>query len=800
MKKMLLLSILSIRISFALAVALQHVPPQTFSFAEECKLTIEIQQDLGDIAEIKLNYHKKDENVWFTELAKQETPGSVYFHVHLPAEVLNIDPIEYYFSVLLKHGTTENFPSQDGLTPNYTIKPETMYGDVSPGFVLLSDEPTISADDGYVLAVSYYSLSGDVDPASIEIWVGGKNVSNLSKIDAYTILYKEGNPQPGIKKAMVRGKLGTKIIYSSTWVTEVLPGTKKTVKPFDFRGSANFASNYYNYTHASNAYGVSDNNAASWADMYANYGILDVQANLYLSSLEKTNQQPVNRYTLGFKIPHAVLFLGDYAPSLSQLTLYGKNLRGIYAKFYNRSLSVYFTHGQSVRKTENDLDVSSDAGVQKSGTFKQEAIGSRIQFGNENMFMMGFNLTRHRDVKSSLDSEYYMYTRTDTLSNVETVYSTMAKDNAVLSYDLRINLPEQRTIVGGEIALSLLNNNTLPGPISEAEFDNYIGSSFPLDPSDFSNLFIINKNMEPFIPGRSNLAWLGYFRTYFWNNLFNIQYAETGPAFNAFGASYQMNDSRVISVSDQLNISRYFLLSGGMNYTVDNLMEHKSETNSTSSWFAQSVLRLPRLPYFKAAFYNNLSRNKDNHRVAVTAPFEKLSRRSNSLSFGIGYNLVQIPYAPTQLDVSYRFGEEESDKTDLQSVETRLSENENNGLNISMSNRWATLPLTTQLAMSFSGNKNLLLSTKDTNSNLLIGAGYGFWDQKLKPYVNFRSVSLGGDQAKQSYNYFTLGLEATPLRDLQVNTSLGTQSYNNKQSSTSDYSSLTWSLLLTQRF
>jgi len=800
MKKILLIATLSTLISFALAVALQHVPPQSFAFAEDTQLTIEIQQDLGDIAEIELNYRLKDDEFWMSELAKQETPGSVYFHVVLPAKILNTDPVEYYFSVLLKHGITEYFPAQDGLTPNYTIKPETMYGDPSPGFVLLSDEPTISADDGYVLAVSYYSLTGDVNPASIEVWVGGKDVSSQAKIDQYTILYKDDRPSAGIKKAIVRGKLGTKMIYSTTWVTEILPGTKKPVKPFDYRGTVNFASNYYNYSHASNAYGVCDNDAAAWTDFYASYGILDVQTNLYLSSLEKSNRQPVNQYTLGLKIPHIDLFAGDYSPTLSQLTLYGKNIRGIYTKLYGRYLSLLLTHGQSVRQTQSDVDISTDPGIQKSGTFKQEAIGSRVQFGNENEFMMGFNLSRHRDLVSSLDSEYYMYTRTDSLNNLETIYTTKAKDNAVISYDIRVNLPEQQTIVGGEVAMSMLNTNTIPGPISEGEIDHYIGHSVPLDPSDFSNLFVVNKNMEPFIPGRSNLAWLAYFRTYFWNNLINVQYAETGPAFNAFGAAYQMNDSRALSVTDQLNISRYFLLSGGMNFIEDNLMEHKSETNNTTSWFAQSILRLPRLPYLKAAYYNNVSKNKDNPRVAVFTPFDKLSRGSNNLSFGIGYNVCQIQFAPTQLDLSYRIGDEESDKTDLQNVETRLSENESNGLNLTMFNRYSMIPLTTQFSMSLNYNKNILLNTRDKNNNLFFGAGYGFWDQRLKPFINYRTVGLGGDQVQQRYSFFTLGLEATPLPDLLVNTSLGTQNYSNNSSNAKEYNSFTWRLLITQRF
>jgi len=110
------------------------------------------------------------------------------------------------------------------------------------------------------------------------------------------------------------------------------------------------------------------------------------------------------------------------------------------------------------------------------------------------------------------------------------------------------------------------------------------------------------------------------------------------------------------------------------------------------------------------------------------------------------------------------------------------------------------IPLTTQFSMSLNYNKNILLNTRDKNNNLFFGAGYGIWDQSLKPFINYRTVGLGGDQVQQRYSFFTLGLEATPLPDLLVNTSLGTQNYSNNSSNAKEYNSFTWRLLITQRF
>ncbi len=174
-----------------------------------------------------------------------------------------------------------------------------------------------------------------------------------------------------------------------------------------------------------------------------------MQANLYLSSLEHSNSQPVNRYTIGFNIPHLDFFAGDYAPTFSQLTLNGKNLRGIYSRLYYKSLSLYVTHGQTVRKTTNELDLDSEVeGMQKSGTFKQEAFGTRIQYCDEDNFIFGINFTRHNDVISSLDSTYYQYTKTEDKGNKSIIYTTKAQENAVLGMDARLNIPAQKVVLG----------------------------------------------------------------------------------------------------------------------------------------------------------------------------------------------------------------------------------------------------------------------------------------------------------------------------------------------------------------
>ncbi|MDD4027386.1 MAG: hypothetical protein PHO75_04355, partial [Candidatus Shapirobacteria bacterium] len=734
MKQLLLLLLLSLFTGFIFGISIQHAPPLSYGFGEDVKLMVEVVDGQADIFGMKAFFRNAGDIPWMSETAIQESPGSVYYWTTIPAKYFNDTEMEYYFEIQLVDGSVENYPPLDGITPKYTLIPKAMEGELNDGFVLLTEEETVSSDEGYLLAVSFFALEEEIDPASIEVWVGGRDVTYAAQISAPTIMYREDKPTPGIKKAVIKAKLGSKQIHSNIWLTEVIPGTYKHAIPFTIRGSASFASNVYGYSDKDAAPGVSDNDAAAWADLYGTYGKVNLQTNLYVSSLEKTNQQPVNRYTFGVQVPMLDIYAGDYAPSLSQFTLYNKSIRGLYARFYGRAGSITWAHGKSMRATTNDALIVNDSGRPlKSGTFAQEAIAAKFTIGSDRGFSMGFTASRHRDIVSSLDSLYYKVTYTPTgADTVSTAYSTMAKDNAVLSYDIKINVPKHNIVLGAEIAGSMLNKNTIPGAIDKETISDLSGiDDFPIDPQDYSGIFVINKNMEPFMPSRANVAWLAYYRMLILNNLLNIQYAETGSAFNALGASYQLQDSKSLAITNQLNIAHCWVFSGGYNLTADNLMGFKSETNTFNSWFVQSMLRLPRYPYLKAAYFNNAGENKINPEIESANPFQHYLRNSKSMSFGMGYNFSQIPYVPSQLDISYRIGYDDS-----QLAEIYQTDNENNGINLTLSNKYTAIPLTTQFSMSL-GKQKKKMSTPtivDDNQKLFFGAGYSLWEDSIKPF------------------------------------------------------------------
>jgi hypothetical protein len=93
--------------------------------------------------------------------------------------------------------------------------------------------------------------------------------------------------------------------------------------------------------------------------------------------------------------------------------------------------------------------------------------------------------------------------------------------------------------------------------MSQQEIEDYLEDDLPIniDPQDYAELFVINKNIEPIMPGRENLAWQAYLRTIILKNMLDIRYSETGPAYNALSTYYQQNDTKMLSITDQINFN-----------------------------------------------------------------------------------------------------------------------------------------------------------------------------------------------------------------------------------------------------
>jgi len=251
------------------------------------------------------------------------------------------------------------------------------------------------------------------------------------------------------------------------------------------------------------------------------------------------------------------------------------------------------------------------------------------------------------------------------------------------------------------------------------------------------------------------------------------------------------------------NLGRFLFLSGGYNMYEDNYSLASTETTFNTNWYVQSTLRLFKTFNFKAGYFNTDSNNEDNPEVGTALEFVPYLRNSNSLMLGFGFSSAKVNILPYQFDISYRTGMDNSERNTLPDYE-----NTNNSITFSMYNKLKQVPLKTQFSLTLANQEQEVLDASspefgvENNSNLSLFAkvSYALLNNKLLPFLQYRTSSLNGDYTKQTYSNLTLGLEAYPLRNMSINTEITNSTYKNKDFAWQNYDTLTWRLTFGQRF
>jgi hypothetical protein len=801
MKHIILLMLICC-ISVLSAIVVNHVPPLGFDPAGTQELKLEVIQGWTELSTATL-YFRVQGTAYFEQTPMQkDSPEGNILTGFLPATKSPDKGYEYYFSFALANGSVESLPPLEPEKNPYLINPASKSGTLSDGFILLSDEDKILARDGFTFAASWFALEDNLDINSLRVFINGKDVTLRTNITNTMLIYRNTAPRPGTTTMFITAKtLDGKQIFSPTWTTIVMAGGNITTLPMNLRGSFNAGTTVLKTDLDAGGTAWGDDTDDGWAslELYGEHKKLSLSSYSYVSTLENAKTQAINRYRVGMMLPHWTTYAGDYSPSISSLTMSNKNLRGLYSNLYFKYFGFTVAHGEMLRAVNGDkyLDGSSQTAY-TAGTFKQEALATRLQLGKEDGLLIGFNTSRNRDIISSLDNRYVKQ---------DTTQIAFPNDNLVLSIDARLTIPKQKIVVGIEGAGSIFNKNTLPGPLDSNDLEDYLGSESPVNPANFSDFFIINTNMQPLpLSGKFEdpapfTAWQAYYRSYFYNNLLNFNYSEVGSSYKALSTGYLQNDASQLSITDQYNYQQHFFVSGGFNRTKDNLAGFRLETNIYDTYYGQFLFRLQKLPYLSIVFSNSLGKNEPNAEInADPTLYSPYKRDSKMLSFGMGYEFNMIPIVPSNLDISYRNSAENEQRPDLNGDFVKSFDNVSQNFSVSVINKFEPIPLKTTFSIAVN-NQNLKTSdARNSNLNFMAKSEYKLWENRLQPWLEFRTTSLGGDQPEINYNYLTAGIESRPLEATTVSTSVGIKTMSNDDQPDSGYSTTTWRLTMSQRF
>ncbi|MEA2095273.1 MAG: hypothetical protein U9P73_01080 [Candidatus Cloacimonadota bacterium] len=768
-------------------ITFNHEQPLNLTNGQRIILDLEIREGFSDVEKVTIFFRQIAETAYSEKEMEAGSESNPYYSSVMSEFTGYSLTAEYYFEVKTKAGNIITYPSiQPEMNPlRITVYTPQIEND---GFVLLSPDAAFSdVTDNFLIAISIFAISDEIEHNSIQVFFDGKDVTSESRIFTNALTYQVSNVKPGDHSYYVKAKLlNGSTIESEHWITSI---TERGFDlPLDLSGRALLSMRYMNTSH--DTLDDLDKSANFLINFKGSHKWLRFKSKLYLSSLETSSTQAVNKYSLAFHVPHFDLTIGDHAPRMNSFLLSCKNVQGIHTKLDFKSFRLMYTRGNLKRSV--DGKVVQDTLIH-SGTFKQKNSSVRLELGNPQSFIMGFGFAKNKDDIGSLDEQYYR--------NLDDSLLVVApKDNLVFGTDFRLSLMNQRLVIGTEAAMSLYNDNIIDGAICS---DDSLDYDLPFDPQDFENIFVINESMIPFKPGMASIALKSYLRLFLYRNLLNISFTNIGSSFNSLSTNYLQKDAMIISFNDNLMLMNNRLaLNFGFNLASDNVDDTKDNTSTSTAIFTQAMYKPNDEMYFNINF--NTSGSEDGF-VPDSTDFENtaIDIRSTSISFGTGYLVKQISNAPTRLSLNF------SNSLNKDNANNSFEYKRNN-ITLSAKTEFEQLPLTTLLSFTFTLNDNSYqIVESDTTFTMKEASNYNsiflrgevdLIDGQLKPYLDFRYNLFSGDIDSQTAQMFNIGSSYEITTNSFITAGAGLKLYQNSDASDSDYSRLNFKMKISQKF
>ncbi|MBN1948531.1 MAG: hypothetical protein JW784_02190 [Candidatus Cloacimonetes bacterium] len=681
--------------------------------------------------------------------------------------------LDYFFLLTDEQEQQHSLPQSEPETHPFYLPP--LLENFSQEFLLLSPEGTrFTAGEELLIAVSYFALTEEIKPGSVRFFQNGKDITLKARISSNMLVYQSGKLEPGeyLMQLKAQGRDGREIL-SPVWQFQVKK-SRDVREKFLYNGDLIMRSQTRRKEIDSLDYHRTTDRYDLLLNLNGSYRQLRMQSRIFLSSLENKDRQPVNRYRLSFAIPHWQFIAGDHSPQYGTFSVANKNIRGLHSDLHFHGFRLLTSWGNSRRSINGKaLNDSLSFEAYSAGTFQRSNLAARLELGSESGMLWGLTFSKAKDKISSLSSKYY-------LSSVDSLAMSNPNDNVVLALDTRIALFQQRFIWGAEAAISLYNDNIIGGAISQDSLETELGSSIPFDPQDFTSFFIINKNVEPIIPGLSSMAYRTYLRLFLYQNLLNVSYTAIGASFNSLAASYLPRDTRILSIMDNVTLlQNRLILNFGLNLISDNVYEEKSATAASTSIYTQALYRPQNLPYFGLGYQGSFSSNDytdPNSSDSLSISYYDLN--SFSLNFHTGYFFNNWRSMPTELGFSFTTTSYRDDARDAFNFQR-------NTVNLNSRTKFDDLPLTLTASYTLSINDNSVKDfepgevrsfaediAKSTMNSFYCKGQLSFLSDKFKPYADMRYTTLAGSSGNSSL-LFNLGHDWQILTNTSFSSDLG---------------------------
>jgi hypothetical protein len=549
----------------------------------------------------------------------------------IPGDGVDLAGVEYYLEASLiqagKKTVIATSPSSNPLLNPYaiTVRKDVTGPEVTPlspadGEVLDSARPVITA--------SFDDPDSGVDASSVLLKIDGEPVKDKDGLQAFDTLVSY---VPGADLAdgeheitvVVRDKAGNP--SSAKWKVTIKASSSQAgaaaKKGYLWEGKAAYETQYGAVLTQS-----TDTSPLPYRPYGVNRGTLDVsgrdtdsQVRLQVSKsdAERSDQQPVDRYTGTYKSRQGVFAVGDYSPNFSELSLWNLyQLRGVTFDLQSGRLDEGHTRmvgvwGQTRRAVDQGATGLAGGGGTATGSLAQYLYGARWEFGGP-YFQMGLNSVTVNDEDGSANAG-----------------GAVARYNFLDTSDLKIGIPAIGLKLHGETGVDFYSD---PTPL----LGSSIGSAY-----------------------RAGLDW--FIKS--WDSKLSFDWKDLGGGFGLLPGGYTTAANPGLQTDyrgyegefSQGLFDGQFSLSLNLNRWRDNLQGNKPATTTTNFISVFTNIAPQQWPYLVVGFTQNGSVNDADGSTgsAFTPPNYIVDNSTRSLTLGMGYTKAFADTKSGSLNVNW---------------------------------------------------------------------------------------------------------------------------------------------------
>jgi hypothetical protein len=620
--------------------------------------------------------------------------------VTIPAEEVLPPYVEYYLIIGLKSGSTETYPLDVDKGVNPLQVAVSAISEKDKQIIVLS--PTAGemiSQEEMLISISFVRAPDNIDVSKTKIYINDQDLTSSAMIAGDLIVLSGENVAVGIGtgarllKVDVYDKDG-KLYHSVTRSFQAVSAevAASVSSRWKYNGFIKGESRNENYNSTATWY----NNLS--AEMNSTYDQWRFNGFAYLTSEEKSDRQPYNRYTASIQGGDWLdLKVGDAFPRFPNIILDGQRVRGVTGSINLGTVNLQATYGETVREVEgsfqrdangnvlyynannvplgtNIIKINSKYGYPYAavnlGTYNQKLLAIRPSFGSGENFQLGFTYMHAKDEPSSIE------------------FGARPQENLVLGTDLMFAFDEQNIMFTSQAAFSLLNKDISTGTLSNTQIDSLFGGSnsgFDVDPKTvkdvkdiLGSMITVNQYLGPWNPQElSSLAAEAALSLNYFNNTLRASYIYRGNDYQSFGQTYLNTDKKGINIVDRIRmLDNKVFLSIGYENLEDNLQKTKI-TTTTYQTLSTSISIFPRIDFpnitigYNRYAYNNGLNVADmvkglyaiddiTNRVMVQLSYDffAIAKHNSSLSFTTstrednGYSNIDTKFSTAGLNVS----------------------------------------------------------------------------------------------------------------------------------------------------